>query len=360
LSSKEERGRLLRYLILDLIFSLIPNGIILTGHNQSDWLENTFIKLGRGVGAGGLINKRPFFLSPLIGIQKGKILTILDELNIHYCIDQSNKENVYKRNQVRKFWNTEKILSGKGLFRSWKNLFEDRIQREKKIKDRLDLKNNFSSIKYCVWYRQYDYMNFTLTEFFRTLILESVFIYRRKKFCNKKITSIRAEFSINKLKKLNTNDLKIFIDSLSNAWGLPATNFYFFKRFQEMLSKGKVQNSVENRYLMLGKGRDKNNEYLVIRPANISILWEHSLPLQFIDFNFNFSNSYRLKYKKNHLLRTRGYSKKLSRIFQEYGVSKIDRPFVGIYKKDINDTYIDLISLNHIREEWPELKSLYG
>jgi len=282
----------------------------------------------------------------------------LNDADLSYCIDNTNKITKFKRNRLRQIYSTETEISSGGLKRSWENLWEDRKQREQSIISFFGLKEQFITMEYFINNKNFNFENFTLTEVLRIMIIDSVLSWMGKNYCNRKIHCHRAEFPINSLEKLATSEIKMLIDALNNAWGIPAVNFSLFKRILGLISHGKVQNIIKNRFLMIGRGRDKDQEYLVIRPVRMFIFQDKIKWWRPPDFISQKQYKNRVTYKKNLRLRRPGRSKKLANIFQEFGVSIVDRPYISIYKNDATDHYVDLVALNHIRSEWPLLKSI--
>ncbi len=77
---------------------------IVTAHHVQDLEESFFLQLGRGAGLRGLAGMQLWheqILRPLLTTSKTEILTALDEIRQNYRIDETNKENHYRRNKIR-------------------------------------------------------------------------------------------------------------------------------------------------------------------------------------------------------------------------------------------------------------------
>lgn len=102
--SAEDAGRRLRYGFFNEIASEFPNAKIAIAHNKNDQAETMLIRMIRGTGLDGLLAmdyKSGNIIRPILSTSKEEILNYLDEHNIFYAYDKTNKENDYTRNYIR-------------------------------------------------------------------------------------------------------------------------------------------------------------------------------------------------------------------------------------------------------------------
>ncbi|MBT4922187.1 MAG: tRNA lysidine(34) synthetase TilS [Rickettsiales bacterium] len=107
-SNIEAQARVARY---ELICSYAKEqhvDLVLIGHHRDDQIENFLIRLERGSGLDGLsLMDRSFskggvnFMRPLIAIRKSELQNYLEEKQINWFEDSSNKDTKFKRNQIR-------------------------------------------------------------------------------------------------------------------------------------------------------------------------------------------------------------------------------------------------------------------
>jgi len=103
--SKEAYARELRYAFLKNIAKKYTAHAIFLGHHQDDQVETFLVRLIRGSSLTGLGAMRPhsgLFVRPLLCIKKAQILAFLSQNEIPYCIDDSNEDEQYLRNRIRK------------------------------------------------------------------------------------------------------------------------------------------------------------------------------------------------------------------------------------------------------------------
>ncbi|MBY0109636.1 MAG: tRNA lysidine(34) synthetase TilS [Candidatus Babeliaceae bacterium] len=77
---------------------------IALAHHQDDLIETFFIRLIRGSGLSGLTGIKPhngLYIRPLLEISKKEILAYLQKKSIHYCIDTTNQDSNFLRNNIR-------------------------------------------------------------------------------------------------------------------------------------------------------------------------------------------------------------------------------------------------------------------
>ncbi len=102
--SIEEAGRILRYRILRRV--ALRNGFryIATGHNLNDAFETFLLNSIKGTGPLGLVlpPRRGRIVRPLILLEKAKIEEKLNKAGIHYSVDETNLEDKFERNYIRR------------------------------------------------------------------------------------------------------------------------------------------------------------------------------------------------------------------------------------------------------------------
>lgn len=77
---------------------------IALAHHQDDLVETFFIRLIRGSGLTGLTSIKPrngMYIHPLLMLSKREILAFLHENSIAYCIDNTNLDTNFLRNNIR-------------------------------------------------------------------------------------------------------------------------------------------------------------------------------------------------------------------------------------------------------------------
>ena len=101
----EEAARNARYSIFEnLIKSRNDISCIAVAHNATDNAETVLMNMLRGSGLSGACGIKPVrdnIIRPLIKVPKNDIIALLDEFNIPYVTDSTNKSNDYSRNYVR-------------------------------------------------------------------------------------------------------------------------------------------------------------------------------------------------------------------------------------------------------------------
>jgi tRNA(Ile)-lysidine synthase len=115
------------------------------GHHESDVAENFLIRLFRGSGIDGLSAtdyitkfKEIKIVRPLLDFKKEDLEKYLQENNIKFFEDESNKDEKYLRNKIRNFINS---LEDKDLINNRIALASKSILENKKIIDHYLLKN---------------------------------------------------------------------------------------------------------------------------------------------------------------------------------------------------------------------------
>lgn len=100
--STEEAGRVLRYDRFNKIAK--DEGKIAVAHHKDDQVETILMNILRGSALSGLVGmkwRNNNVIRPLLGVSKLEILSFLEDNNIDYCTDSTNKENIYQRNRIR-------------------------------------------------------------------------------------------------------------------------------------------------------------------------------------------------------------------------------------------------------------------
>ncbi|MDD5213848.1 MAG: tRNA lysidine(34) synthetase TilS [Candidatus Gracilibacteria bacterium] len=102
--SLEELAREKRYAFFNAILNIYESKYILTAHHLDDKIETFFHNLLRGTKLTGLINMTESsgaILRPLLHLEKSEILKYLDNNNLEYRLDETNKDNTITRNKLR-------------------------------------------------------------------------------------------------------------------------------------------------------------------------------------------------------------------------------------------------------------------
>jgi tRNA(Ile)-lysidine synthase len=103
-TSIEETARTLRYQALEAMRQRHQGDAIAVAHTADDQAEELLIRLIRGSGRKGLSGMQPrngHIIRPLLHEGKETLLHYLQAQQIPFCIDSSNLERTYLRNQVR-------------------------------------------------------------------------------------------------------------------------------------------------------------------------------------------------------------------------------------------------------------------
>ena len=115
--SGEEAGRILRYHHLGETAEKYQCAKIAVAHHEDDDAETVLLNLFRGSGLAGLSGIRPVrenIIRPLLCVSRKEIEGYLNEQELSWCEDSTNKENDYTRNKIRNEllpWVTENINS---------------------------------------------------------------------------------------------------------------------------------------------------------------------------------------------------------------------------------------------------------
>ena len=98
----EECGRRIRYAFFE---SLSHDALIATAHHAEDAAESFLLHLARGCGLGGLTGIAPVrgrLIRPLIDCEKAEIYKYCRQNNIPFSEDQTNADETYARNRLRR------------------------------------------------------------------------------------------------------------------------------------------------------------------------------------------------------------------------------------------------------------------
>lgn len=115
--SGEEAGRILRYHHLGETAEKYQCAKIAVAHHEDDDAETVLLNLFRGSGLAGLSGIRPVrenIIRPLLCVSRKEIEGYLNEQELSWCEDSTNRENDYTRNKIRNEllpWVTENINS---------------------------------------------------------------------------------------------------------------------------------------------------------------------------------------------------------------------------------------------------------
>lgn len=102
--SQEELGRRARRSFLQQVKIEFNADCIALAHHADDQEETFFIRLIRGSSLSGLTGMRPQhgdYIRPLLGLKKEHIISFLEQQNIAYLTDPSNKQLFFLRNRIR-------------------------------------------------------------------------------------------------------------------------------------------------------------------------------------------------------------------------------------------------------------------
>ncbi|ABJ90551.1 tRNA lysidine(34) synthetase TilS [Buchnera aphidicola] len=152
--------------------NILPEEILLTGHNMNDLCENIFLSLKRKSGINGISGMNFYskydnikIIRPLINIKKENILFWAKKKKIKWIEDQSNKNNQYDRNFIR-----NKILSK--IYLKWPYFLKNSIKSINLLKKDKKILNYFLS----KFLKKNIYLDKTLSLInFDNLILEAKF-----------------------------------------------------------------------------------------------------------------------------------------------------------------------------------------
>lgn len=100
----EEEGRAFRYECFEKILSARKADFVATAHHEGDLAETVLFRLARGTSLAGVnaIRERGGIVRPFLGVSKAEILSYLKERGVPYVADETNDDEQYSRNAIRK------------------------------------------------------------------------------------------------------------------------------------------------------------------------------------------------------------------------------------------------------------------
>jgi tRNA(Ile)-lysidine synthase len=125
--------------------------VLSTAHHIDDRIENFFIRIYRGSGLLGLVDKEEItynniqIIRPLFDVSKDEILKYLEENLIKYIKDPSNEDTKYLRSNIRAWLKELPKDLNQDLFKKRVISVKDNLERASKIIEKIfekELKNN--------------------------------------------------------------------------------------------------------------------------------------------------------------------------------------------------------------------------
>ena len=100
----EEEGRAFRYECFHKILEEGKADFVATAHHKGDVAETVLFRLARGTSLQGIdaISERGGIVRPLLNVAKEEILAYLKERNISFVTDETNDDERFSRNAIRK------------------------------------------------------------------------------------------------------------------------------------------------------------------------------------------------------------------------------------------------------------------
>lgn len=101
----EEAARYLRYRIFDSLAQEKQINCICTAHNQNDQIETVLMRFLQGAGTdalGGIKEERALYLRPFLAVSRQEIETWLVNRGLDWREDNSNSDEAYTRNKIRR------------------------------------------------------------------------------------------------------------------------------------------------------------------------------------------------------------------------------------------------------------------
>jgi len=161
----QKLGRDFRYNFFDKICKESNYQTIITAHQLNDKLEWFMMQLSKGAGLLELMSMQKsykkdgiYHLKPLLDISKKELLDYLENKNIRYFIDISNKDIKYKRNYIRENFTDDFLkLYQDGIKNSFKYLendlslltnFETKVEKQQQL---TIIKYNHINIQQIIW-----------------------------------------------------------------------------------------------------------------------------------------------------------------------------------------------------------------
>jgi len=102
--TEEEAGRICRYQCFEELRRDLGYNKIAVAHHRDDQAETILFQMLRGSGLrglGGMRPKRGAVVRPLLETGRQEIEQLLQEEQLHYCTDSTNKQENYTRNRIR-------------------------------------------------------------------------------------------------------------------------------------------------------------------------------------------------------------------------------------------------------------------
>ena len=107
--SEETAARNLRYDFFKCVSEKFHCNKIAVAHNKNDRAETILMNIIRGCGSNGFRGIKPVnksIIRPLIDVSRNEIEEYITGKGINYVTDSTNKENIYARNNRRRFGKT--------------------------------------------------------------------------------------------------------------------------------------------------------------------------------------------------------------------------------------------------------------
>ena len=100
----EEEGRAFRYECFTKILNEGKADFVATAHHGGDLAETVLFRLARGTSLSGInaIKERGGIVRPFLGVSKEEISSYLEERSISFVTDETNDDEKYSRNAIRK------------------------------------------------------------------------------------------------------------------------------------------------------------------------------------------------------------------------------------------------------------------
>ena len=114
----EEEGRTFRYECFTSVLAEDKADVVATAHHKGDVAETVLFRLARGTSLAGIdaIKERDGIVRPFLNVTKEEILSYLSERNIAFATDETNDDESFSRNAIRKkvLPALEEIVQGAG------------------------------------------------------------------------------------------------------------------------------------------------------------------------------------------------------------------------------------------------------
>lgn len=114
----EEEGRAFRYECFRSVLDRGEADFVATAHHKDDLAETVLFRLARGTSLSGVaaVREGGGIIRPLLGVSKREILAYLEERGLSFVTDETNGDERYSRNAIRKrvLPALEEIVKGAG------------------------------------------------------------------------------------------------------------------------------------------------------------------------------------------------------------------------------------------------------